>query len=114
MTANGMSMEVTRVDFEVKPIEAESLDESKDSFTEEAVDAIGCSILEEKSDHRVTKDKSYKRVSPFRLVFDVDSREKVEPLGILGCEPWMLFLCPSFHPNKTHYAKEIDDDRNPD
>lgn len=47
-------------------------------------------------------------------MFDIDRKRKVEPVIILRCKFWVLFLCPSLLLNNTHAAKEIDDDRNPD
>ena len=84
MAADGMSMNVPRIDFEVGPVKKERLTQPQDGFSKESIEAIIRPVLEEQSNYGVPENECCEGIGSFCLVFDVDSREKIQPILMSG------------------------------
>lgn len=80
VSPNSVRKQVVTIQFEIYPIEAESLNQSKHSLAKECIHTERCRVLINNSHNCVAKNKSDKCIGPFYLVLNIDSRVEFKRL----------------------------------
>ena len=106
VSADCVDVEVVVVDFEVDPVESESLHEAQDAFAEKCIYAGRGAVLIEDGKDRVAEDKRDEGIVSLGAVFDIDGRPEVK---VFMVKLALGIFHQTHDPDQGHPAKHVED-----